>query len=148
MNTKPFQFKVKRKPSLLRPTSPKVPVERVDEGLMGEVQGKRASAPEERFARALDKAKIEYYFRWIIGEANTLGSVEVDFVCLTVVIQPVSILGEYAHASYSQKEQDWINEVKINEYFADWGAQPLINIQAVNLADQHMADMEVRKNIL
>lgn len=51
------------------------------EQLLGTVQGKTASAPEERLAKQLDKAGKQYLFRYVVGAPKGLpGWKELDFL--------------------------------------------------------------------
>jgi hypothetical protein len=84
LKIKPFKFKrvshgqIKPMPSFvsIQPDEP--------EALSGSVQGKTASAPEERLAKALDKHGIYYDFRFNFGAPKPLpGWKELDFLVQT-----------------------------------------------------------------
>lgn len=79
-----FRFKTKRNQAFIG--LPSIP--RLDgpepELLTGSVDGITASAPEERLAKALDKANLQYIFRYTVGAPRGLpGWKEIDFVVLT-----------------------------------------------------------------
>lgn len=75
-----------RPPSHIRTPQPRRP--KLDNGdepelLMGEVQGRKASMPEERFANALNESKAVsgFEFRYTVGAPRGLpGWKEVDFI--------------------------------------------------------------------
>lgn len=74
-----------RRPKSILPAPHKPRIDTGDEAeiLAGTVQGMKASAAEERYARALDKLKsVDYYeFRYTVGAPRGLpGYKEVDFV--------------------------------------------------------------------
>jgi hypothetical protein len=77
-----FKFKIQRRPvEIGLPGYPRQTVEEDPEVLTGTVKGFQASAPEERFAKALDKAHISYQFRLTVGAPRGLpGWKELDFV--------------------------------------------------------------------
>lgn len=79
-----FKFKV-RKPriNISLPSIPRIGNPEPEQ-LMGQVGGFEASAPEERLARALDKANINYTFRYTFGAPRGLpGWKELDFLVST-----------------------------------------------------------------
>lgn len=80
-----FKFKTPKKTPLIGlPSLPTSNAEQDEEVLTGTVQGVKASAPEERMAKALDKAQIQYIFRYTIGAPRGLpGWKELDFLVLT-----------------------------------------------------------------
>lgn len=79
--TKTFKFKVPRQgPRIPLPSRPRLARED-EEVLVGEVKGMKASAPEERLAKELDKAGIQYEFRYVVGAPKGLpGWKELDFL--------------------------------------------------------------------
>lgn len=79
---KTFKFKkVGRRSTINLPTLPRLSDNDSPEQLMGSVNGMQASAPEERLARALDKAGIQYLFRYTVGAPRGLpGWKELDFL--------------------------------------------------------------------
>lgn len=80
-----FKFKLpKQTPLIGLPSLPRIGDNAPEEMLTGTVQGVKASAPEERMAKALDKAKIQYEFRYTVGAPRGLpGWKELDFLILT-----------------------------------------------------------------
>ena len=78
----PFRFK--RKPKGFVPPraeKPKYVGDDKEEQLLGEVQGMPASQGEERMARALSKAGIQYQFRYSVGAPRNMpGWKELDFL--------------------------------------------------------------------
>ena len=79
-----FKFKIQKNPvKIPLPPRPQIESDSEPEQLMGQVQGMKASAPEERLARALDKANLQYIFRYTVGAPRGLpGWKELDFVIM------------------------------------------------------------------
>lgn len=97
---KPFKFKLKKQTPLIGlPSLPRIPANDSQEVLSGEVQGMKASAPEERLAKALDKAQMQYLFRYTVGAPRGLpGWKELDFLILTKgIIYAVEVDTAFTH---------------------------------------------------
>jgi hypothetical protein len=82
---KTFRFRTRRPSSDINlPAFPQLSPRDEPEMLTGTVKDMDASAPEERLARALDEAGINYYFRWTVGAPRGLpGWKEVDFIIMS-----------------------------------------------------------------
>lgn len=78
---KPFRFRTSRRASPFPlPSIPRYS-EHTEEPLTGMVNDMEASAPEERLANALTKARIPFYFRYVVGAPRGLpGWKELDFL--------------------------------------------------------------------
>jgi len=129
---KPYKYKKPRKVATPKVIN-RVQVEGEDEGLTGFVQEQEASDIEERYARALNKNKNvqrfsfrEHYF----GPArNTPGAKEVDFMVMAGgTWWPNQIDGEIGHKSAAQKSNDRISDAVLNQYFAQYGINPVKRI--------------------
>ncbi len=81
------------------PTWPRHSDLEAPEQLMGSVNGLQASAPEERLAKALDKAGINYVFRYTVGAPRGLpGWKELDFLIQhTGLIYAVEVDTAFTH---------------------------------------------------
>lgn len=101
-----FKFRTYRNPlkSLNLPSFPSIDSGEDPEVLIGTVNGFSASAPEERLARAFDKAKIQYEFRLTVGAPRGLpGWKELDFVVMSKgLMYAVEVDTAFTHR---QKEQ-------------------------------------------
>lgn len=74
---------------------------------MAEVQGKTASAEEERVAIALDKLKHSYNFQHqIFNITGVKGSYVLDFLVFTTVpfSTPLEVFGEFFHSAELTRE--------------------------------------------
>jgi hypothetical protein len=120
-----------------------------DEGLTGMVNGEPASDLEERFARALDKdTRVNgYSFREaVISARNLPGQLEVDFVVqVGPMVYPIQVDGEFAHKGTSKKQSDRIKDMEVDEYYKQYGAQPVQRINGDLLSDQDSANKVVRE---
>ena len=116
-----------------------------DEGLTGYVHGLEASDLEERFARALDNAGLDYQFQVPIDTAHTLPGEEkvVDFIVETGMPHPVEVDGEYSHKTSEQHEKDRERDAQINGALRDRGYSPVMRITYEELIDQDHADAVV-----
>lgn len=133
------------------------------EHLSGQVQGKKASDIEERFARALDQGDNVDGYRFQISffaGMNIQGEYRLDFMVesggMEYAINPD---GEYAHKSAEQKARDQFQDERLSERLkgelavppAHWPSLGLrINglvtrIPGELLADQTMADQLVQE---
>ena len=123
---RPFQFKKQR---TRRPDDPfVVPDNTAEEILIGYVHGKRASALEERFARALDFFGIEYIFQFQVDTAFTLPNEakQIDFIVFDGGLGiPIEIGSGFVHDSASKKEEDKIRQDEINPILLLQGINPL-----------------------
>lgn len=122
--------------------------EEEQEVLYGEIQGKTASALEERACRALDKSENwhGYDFRHIIiAPKNTAGSIEVDIVAYNVANEPryIKIDGDWVHAQPKSVKKDKEDRDRINEYLRQRGLPELIVIPGHKLETQDLADQTI-----
>lgn len=132
-----------------------------NENLVGEIQGLPASDLEERFARALDKAQVEYYFRQRISSpaigarkltrefANLPNEIEIDFLVVKGLVKPVFIDGQIAH--FKAKWQADLDDEKTNQTNAFgrmYGWDEAVRIPYWKLENQDMTDAYVRQNYL
>lgn len=104
---KTFKFRMpKQTPLIGLPSRPRLSDAEDGEQLAGEVQGFAASAPEERMARALDKAQIQYIFRYTVGAPRGLpGWKELDFVVLTKgVVYALEVDTAFTHRAKAQAD--------------------------------------------
>jgi hypothetical protein len=144
----PFKYTTRRKAgATARVPRPKLGEEE-QEVLYGEIQGKRASALEERAARALDKSENwhGYSFRHIIiAPRNTAGSIEIDFVAYNVANEErfIKVDGDWVHAQPKSVKKDKEDRDRINEYLRQRGLPELIVIPGHKLETQDLADQTI-----
>lgn len=104
---KPFQFKiVKRAIKVDLPSYTSIQADTEPEQLTGVVQGMNASAPEERMAKALDKAGIQYIFRYTVGAPRGLpGWKELDFLVSSGgLLHAVEVDTAFTHRNKQQSD--------------------------------------------
>lgn len=146
MLPKPYKYKKPRKRKIdqglnriQRPSSA--------EELTGVILGKKASAPEERFARALYKKNLSFDFQVVVqtayqipGQLNT-----VDFVVFSGLPYPIEIDGDWVHKTSSKKEQDALRDAIINEKMVPRGWRPISRIPGHKVATQEDANNVVEE---
>ncbi len=98
---------------------------------MAEVQGKSASAEEERVARALSRFGHEYEFQFqVFSISGVKGSFILDFLVFTTVpfSTPLEVFGEFFHsADLTREDQLRLEQIEfelgpnINETVIVWG---------------------------
>lgn len=148
---KPFKYKRTKKQDI---DIINLPLESADEleRLTGFIGDQPASDLEERFANALGKLGARFEFRVQImpgenpyfltgGSRNQTGAVEIDFLIQQQGIMfPVQIDGEFSHKTAEQLERDKIQDQKLNDSFAQYGAFPVKRIRWDEIQDPTMAD--------
>lgn len=74
---------------------------------MGTVKGVKASAPEERLARALDQAGYQYLFRYSVGAPRGLpGWKELDFAVYAAgLVNPIEVDTAFTHRNKAASDQ-------------------------------------------
>lgn len=144
---KKFKFARRRKTAVIAPYIPRTYDD--DEQLTGFVRGFNASDIEERFARALIKAELGFWFQYKVETIHTLPGQEkrVDFIVFYMPgrIQPVEIYGERWHESQGDKQRDIQREAEINEAGRVFGWDLLKVVWGKELQDQRSADHVVRR---
>lgn len=147
---KGFQFRKRRSIETIPPIKPKVVKD--NEGLTGFVRGFRASDIEERFARALDKLGIYFWFQYKVETQLSLPDQDkrVDFVVFHTPgqPQPIEIYGVRWHSSSGDRNRDRARQREINEAGDDFNWLDLIVIWEYDLANQQMADAMARSIFL
>jgi len=117
--------------------------ERVQEILVGWVQGKRATDIEERFARALDKSleidSYEFQPSYVAGR-NLPGEIRLDFMVYAGLSYPFQLDGTYAHKTAQQKYEDAIKDAILDSILTPRGVQPVKRIPGDELETQEEAD--------
>lgn len=140
----PFQYRVRKKkqPVNVRktPTTATEP-----EQLVGSVHGYNASEIEERFAKALDKREITYWFRVAINaERGMPGWKELDFLVEHFGIWPVEVEDvTYVHRGTSA--EDALKDAITMESLKDYNPHPVIHVTNFELETQELADATVRR---
>lgn len=148
MTIKPFQFKIERTPVRPKETLQRLrPETKADEEFVGEIQGLPASDLEERFARALHRANLQYAFRQVFGGSrNQSGTTELDFMVYVGPTQyPIQIDGEFAHASGEQKQEDLMKNAILDEALRGTNSQPTRRIPYTLLQTQEDVNRLVRE---
>lgn len=147
---KPFQFKiVKRAVKVDLPSFPSQSADSEPEQLSGEVQGKKASAPEERMAKAFDKAGIQYIFRYVVGAPKGLpGWKELDFVVsANGVMNAIEVDTAFTHRN--KQNSDVLHDaIILNDRYLRQMGEMWPQVRHVDgdsdLADQQRADRFVK----
>lgn len=110
------------------------------------VQGKRASDLEERLARALYKAEMNFEFQvWVWVQS---GLKRVDFVVHYGLLYPVEVDGVIGHRTGAQQGNDAVRETLLNEAFHRRGWTALRRVKWWQLENQAAADRVARALIL
>ncbi len=113
----------KAKPKLPSPLKPDISREDTNEMLTGMVNGMKASAPEERLARELDKSGTGYEFRYTIGAPRGLpGWKEVDFLVYGKV-QVYAIEVDTAFTHRMKKRADVLHDAEVLKDLGKLGLQ-------------------------
>ena len=113
------------------------------ENLSGTVQGQNASDIEERFAIALMKRKIDFQFQYVVYTAVTVpGNANVvDFlVDHNGVWLAFEIDGQIGHMTTTQKNDDVLRDVLVNDALMRIGVGPITRIPWTKLETQELAD--------
>lgn len=106
------------------------------------VNGIGASDIEERFARALDKNKIEYMFQINIPTAFSLPDEDkiVDFL-LPDLMCAIEVDGEIGHGTSAQQAKDAVRDAHLNPILSSMGYGKLQHIKWYDLETQELADL-------
>jgi hypothetical protein len=136
--------------SSTKPSNPTADKVKVGEILGGTIQGKRASAPEKVLEAVLNKYQVNFMFRWVVpevpGHYGLAGDKEVDFLISKGVLMPVQVADfQFIHNTPEQLEKDRQSDIRVNSFFKDYGATPVVWINALDLQNVEMADYKVRQ---
>src|SRR3990172_1638061 len=127
---RPFKYKLSRTPAQITP-APSLPEVNAEELLIGFVHGKRASDLEERFARALDEARLQFIFQYPLYGAYQIPGEEnkIDFMVFDgPVLIPVEPRGGFVHESPSKTALDGRRTQILNEALARQGIREIIQL--------------------
>ncbi len=115
--------------------------------LNGWVHGKKASDLEERFARALNKLALEYWFQVKVYVATSPpgGGKRVDFAVDLGIWYPVEVDGPLGHSTAAQQGRDEVREMLLNAVFRHMCWAPLRRVKWWQLETQEMTDRIVRE---
>ena len=142
MWVKPYKYKIPRakQPDRLDRLEP-IPN---DEGLTGLVQGQRASDLEERFARALYKLKLRFWFQFYVYTAYSLPGEDkvVDFVVDAGLMWPLEVDASFTHKTSEQRQYDKIRDAQVDEALGRAGYQRIQRIPGEKLATQDLANQK------
>ena len=142
---KPFTYKIKRA-AQLEPSPPIVDVKE-EEVLLGFVHGKKASALEERFARALDESRLQFIFQYPVYSAYSIPGEErqIDFMVFDgPVLIPVEPKGGFIHQSPSRRAEDARRTQVLNEALRRIGIRDIIELKSDEPRDMDSARQIVR----
>lgn len=119
-----------------------------DEGLSGFVRGFYASDIEERFARALIKFDLYFWFQYEVATQLSLPNQErrLDFIVFYSKTRtyPVEIYGERWHSTAGDRNRDRARRNEIDEFGKRYDWQPVQVAWGKELLTQGMADAKVR----
>ena len=114
------------------------------EELSGIVRGFQASAIEERFARALERRNIDYYFRYALGNRGLPGWRELDFLVIWFGYRPFEIEDiSFIHRG-TQAEDAW-KDAQTMDFLKQYNPYPVQHVNNTQLYDQDAADATVRR---
>jgi len=142
----------KPRPVLPSPQRPRADTGDQPEILEGTVQNKKASAPEERLAKALNKLPSVdgYNFRQTLGAPRGLpGWFEIDFVVSARgMVYAIEVDSEFTHRNKSGRS-DVLHDAKALKQLAGQGHQVYPQVIHLNmeseLIDQKWADVSAKR---
>jgi hypothetical protein len=144
--TSHYKYKKKTNKGVMIRTKPRVAVDK--EQLMGSVRGMKASSLEERFAKALDKRNIDYYFRLSIGAPRGLpGWKELDFLVVNGGYYPIEI-EDTTFIHHGTTAEDMLKDAQTVEYLKMYNPFPVKHVDQTRLGDDKMADLVVKELFL
>ena len=144
---KRYKYKVKKDSSKIRIIKPKV-VAKEPEQLTGLVRGENASDLEERFAKALDKRNIDYYFRLPIGgNRGDPGWKELDFLVVSGGYYPVEI-ENITFIHLGKTAEDTLKDAFTLEYLKEYNPYPVRHVTNERLGNDESAEKVVREMFL
>ena len=152
MKLPPVKVPKIRKPRDLNIPAPRRPsLDNGDEAelLAGEVMGMKASAPEERMAKALGKAQVPFEFRYTVGAPRGLpGWKEIDFVASkNGMVYPIEVDTEFTHRN--KGKADRLHDAIVLSELEQQGYQvypQVIHVMGeTDLVDQRAADATAKR---
>jgi hypothetical protein len=142
-----YKFKKKRS-SKLPLVSRKPSFAKEAEQLTGQIRGMKASSLEERFAKALDKMGIDYYFRLSIGaDTGRPGWKELDFLVVNGGYYPVEI-EDITFIHRGTTSEDALKDAMTLDFLKEYSPFPVIHVTNVRLGDDKSADQVVKELFL
>jgi len=143
---KHYNYKKKADPKIsLRIVKPKIVKDA--EQLTGMVQGMDASDLEERFARALDKKGLDYYFRVAMGGRGDPGWKELDFLVISNGYHPVEI-EDITFIHRGKSSDDELKDAMTMDFLKEYNPYPVVHVTNERLGDDDSADLVVREMFL
>lgn len=132
--------------------------QKVTETFTGQVQGKKASDLEERFARALQKRGISFTFRLRLSPLfgltevmrNDPGEIEIDMLAQhRGELVPIQIDGQIAHFYAAwQRDVDMAKDASVNHALEAYGARKVIRLKYDQIWTSKQCDNVVREIFL
>jgi hypothetical protein len=111
----------------------------------GTIQGKKATAPELQWAKALEKAQIPYIFQFEVPTSYSLpgrGKM-VDFIVDGKWADEID--GEIAHKGISQRAQDQQRDILLSDNLHALGVNDIRRIDAERFTDDNYIQDLVRQ---
>lgn len=146
---RPYRYKSKRTARLDQDYL--APVREAGEVLTGYVRGQQASDLEERFARALVEAGLDFVFQYEVYSAYNLPGEEqtIDFVIYSFGNPiPIETGSEFIHGHPSRREKDRARDQVLNEIIRYWGWQEIVRLEFDHPTDVDDAREIVRELFL
>lgn len=121
-------------------TTPKPLEAEVEPELTGFVNQLEASSHEERFARALRAANIQFTFKKLIYTPFQIPgqNYEVDFIVFEGIPQPIEIDDEWIHRTQDEQSQDNLRDTLISDIIERMGYARVKRIKVDMNWDQEM----------
>jgi hypothetical protein len=148
---KTFKFKTNRRPQITPMPSHVSIIHEEGETLLGSVQGKEASAPEERMAKELTKSGKQFLFRYVFGAPKGLpGWKELDFlISSNGLLYAVEVDTAFTHRNKAQKDKLHDALILADRHISSMGTlypQVFHASGDTDLADQRNAAQYVKNN--
>ena len=145
---KPFQYKIVKGPVQIEP-APRTPVQQDAEELFtGFIHGKTAgSVLEERLARALDEAGLQFIYQYPVYGAYQIPGEEnkIDFMVFDgPVLIPLEPRGGFVHESPSKQATDQRRIQILNEVLRRYGIKDIVQLDFDEPRDMESARKIIR----
>jgi hypothetical protein len=111
----------------------------------GIVQGKKATAPEMMWARALSRTGHDFIFQFEVTNSYLLPIYKnsIDFVVDGIYADEID--GEIAHKTASQQGDDTVRDIQLNNILHQFGFWPIRRIDAMKFRDKRAVEEMMRE---